>query len=248
MRIAIHQPNYIPWCGYFAKLRAADVFVFLDDAEMSSQSYIYRCQIRGPKEPQWLSMPNNRHLHQQIREVKLHGTAGAVSHLGKLQGIYRKAPFYREVMALIEPIYKEPGELLSEFNQRLIVAIAGYLGITTRFEVSSRLAPAGTADDRLIDLVRKLGGSTYVSGKGGQNYQDPAKFAAAGIGLEIRVYRPVAYTQAQGEFMPGLSMIDGLFNLGREAAQLLVYAEDSGGGGAAEEKATSAAAEALNDS
>ena len=223
MRIAIHQPNYVPWCGYFAKLRAADVFVFLDDAEMSSQSYIYRAQIRGPQGPQWLSMPNNRHLHQQIREVRMNGTAGAVSHLGKLQGIYRKAPFYREVMALIEPIYKEPGELLAEFNQRLVVAIAGYLGIECRFEVSSQLAPEGTADDRLIDLVKKLGGSTYVSGKGGANYQDPAKFAAAGIALEVRAYRPQPYVQAQGEFMPGLSIVDALFNAGRDAAKLLVY-------------------------
>ena len=222
-RIAIHQPNYVPWCGYFAKLRAADVFVFLDDAEMSSQSYIYRSQIRGPQAPQWLSMPNNRHLHMQIRDVRLNGAGGAVSHLGKLQGIYRKAPFYREVTALIEPIYREPGEWLAGFNQRLVIAIAGYLGIACRFESSSLLAPTGTADDRLIDLVTKLGGATYVSGKGGANYQDPAKFAAAGIGLEVREYRPVPYVQTQGDFMPGLSILDALYNVGPEAAQLLVY-------------------------
>jgi hypothetical protein len=223
MRIAIHQPNYIPWCGYFAKIVSADVFVFLDDAEMSSQSYIYRSQIRGPQAPQWLSMPNQRHLHQQIREVQLTGPEGPASHLGKLQGIYRKAPFYREVTALIEPIYKDPGTFLSEFNQRLVIAIAGYLGIECRLEVSSRLAPEGTADDRLIDLVQKLGGRIYVSGKGGVNYQDPAKFAAAGIALEVRQYHPVPYVQAQGEFMPGLSILDALYNVGRDASKLLVY-------------------------
>jgi hypothetical protein len=226
MRIAIHQPNYVPWCGYFAKMKACDVFVFLDDAQMpiGRGGYVYRAQIRGESGPMWLTVPVRRHGTEAIATVEPAEPDWQATHLRKLQNQYRKAPFYRAVMELIGPVYAQPSAKLAEFNVRFIRAVAAYLGVEPRFEISSLLGPEGLSDDRLISLVRILGGDTYVSGKGGANYQDPAKFEAAGISLEVRAYAPVPYPQVHGDFIPGLSILDALFNVGSEAANLLHYA------------------------
>lgn len=106
---------------------------------------------------------------------------------------------------------------------RLIRVIADYLGLTCSFRRSSVLGPAGTGDDRLLALVRLAGADTYVSEKGGQKYQDPEKVAREGVLLEVREYRPIAYAQGGGPFLPGLSILDALFHRGREAVQLLDY-------------------------
>jgi hypothetical protein len=222
VRLAVHQPNYIPWCGYFSKIRACDVFVFLDDAEISTgQSYVYRSQVRGPNGAEWLSVPTHRSLHQSIRDVTFADAKWARKHLHKLDALYAKAPHFREVFPLLEPIFREPGELLADFNIRLIRAIAAYLGLERRFERSSELKVEGKRDDRHIALAAAVGADRYLSGKGGQGYQDPARFAEAGLRLEVSEYTPVAYSQIHGEFLPGLSIVDALFNCGRGAAELL---------------------------
>jgi len=223
MRLAIHQPNYAPWCGYFAKMKQSDILVFLDDAQMpGKQSYVYRTRIRKDRDnPQWLSVPTRFSLGDPIKDVMFADPEWALVHMRKLRAVYARCPYFREVLALLEPVYHDPGEYLSLFNQTMIREIADYLGLKCRFEISSQLRPEGKSDDRLISLARILGADTYVSGKGGQSYQNPDKFRAAGIKLEIRCYVPIPYDQVQGEFLPGLSILDALFHLGRRTIDLL---------------------------
>lgn len=224
MRVGIHQPNYAPWCGYFTKMRHCDVFVFLDDAEMPGHGYVNRTQIRGRESGQWLSVPTPACSEgQPIRDVAFADSKWPRKHVNTLRSIYGRCPHFNEVLALLEPIYREPGDRLAAFNQRLIRVIAEYLGLACHFEVSSLLGPQGIGDDRLISLCRKLGADEYLSGKGGQNYQDPAKFAAAGITLTVGVYTAIPYQQVHGDFVPNLSILDALFHLGRETPRLLEY-------------------------
>lgn len=224
MRAAIHQPNYIPWCGYFAKIAVCEVFVFLDDAEISpGQSYVYRSQMRDENRAYWLSQPSRRHPGDLIKDVVFSDPHWGASHLARISQTYRKAPFYREVLDLISPFYGDPGEKLAAFNMRLIQSVCAYLALNCRFEISSGLKPAGTSDERLISLVKLVGADTYLSGKGGQNYQDPARFAAEGIQLDVRTYQPVPYTQIHGDFVGGLSILDALFNLGKTTREILIY-------------------------
>lgn len=224
MKVAVHQPNYIPWCGYFAKMKACDVFVFLDDAEMSTgQSYVYRSQIRDREKVLWLSIPNHRSLGKLICDVHCVDNKWPVKHLNILKALYGKKPFFDEVYNLIEPCYKETEILLAIFNIRMIKTIARYLNISCRFELSSELQPSGTRDARHISLVKILNGDVYLSGKGGAVYQDPTKFQEAGIQLEILEYIPIPYPQFENSFISGLSILDALFNLGNKASDLLVY-------------------------
>lgn len=224
LRVGIHQPNYAPWVGYFAKMASVDVFVFLDDCQMPiGRSYVSRVQVRGREGAEWMTVPVQRDEGQPIRAVQFADRTSTRKHLGKLQANYGRCPFFDSVMETLRPIYAEPGEYLAAFNIRLIRALAGYLGLSPRFHLESEMPGAGTGTQRLIDIVRCLDGTTYISGSGGTKYQDPDAFLANGIELDIRSYQPVAYRQLHGEFVPGLSMLDALFHLGPGARRLLEY-------------------------
>lgn len=230
MRVAIHQPNYVPWCGFFAKLRAADVLVLLDDVQMPrGRSYVSRAQVLGPQGPQWLTVPTHHAAAEPIHDVRCVEGAFVRRHLATLRARYGRQPHFPEVMARLEPIYTaaaaEPQPLLGTLNQHLIGAIALYLGLQQPRILASTLGCPGRGDERLAALVRAVGGTTYVSGPGGERYQDPARFAAAGLRLLIRRYRPVPYEQGR-PFVPGLSVLDALFRLGRGTTELLRYPDE----------------------
>ncbi|MHC1783314.1 MAG: WbqC family protein [Anaerolineaceae bacterium] len=226
MKIGIHQPNYVPWCGYFAKIILSDVFIFLDNAEISpGQSYVYRSQIRDEKQAFWLSQPSYRHPGELIQDVEFSNPDWSQSHLARIRQVYRKAPYFPEIISMLTSHYQKPYDRLANFNIDLIKIICSYLDIHHRFEKSSQLKPSGAGDDRLISLVQLTGGDIYVSGKGGQNYQDPEKFARAGIRLEIHTYSPIPYPQIHGNFIGGLSILDLLFNCGKTATKYLKYSE-----------------------
>ena len=223
-RVAIHQPNYAPWCGYFAKMAQADQFVFLDDVQMpGGSSYVHRTRVRSEGGGGWLSIPVRRNFGQLISSVTMADPDWPAGHLRKLWHIYRGCPHYQAVLARLEPVYLAGDTHLASFNIRMIQAIAAILELEAAFVLSSELAVPGTGDDRLIALVRGLGGDTYLSGKGGANYQDPEKFAGAGIELRVNIYQPPEYPQIQGAFVGGLSILDALFHLGPAARSLLRY-------------------------
>lgn len=224
MKVAIHQPNYIPWLGYFSKINRCDLFVFLDDVQMPiGRSYVYRCQIRSGEVPRWLSIPSRFSPGDPINKVVFAEQNWFIRHMDTLRAVYGKCPYFKEIFSIIEPIYKESGELLGQFNIRIISAIASYLGLTCRFALSSDLHPTGKGDERLISIVKIVGADTYLSGKGGQNYQSPVKFFSAGINLEVLIYKPIEYPQNHEVFLYGLSILDTLFNVGQETKKLLHY-------------------------
>jgi hypothetical protein len=222
--VAIHQPNYAPWCGYFAKMRHCDVFILLDDVQMpGGQSYVYRTKIASHSGPRWLSVPTRYHLGDSITQVQFADDRWNHKHLGTLRGEYGRSPFFKEVWSIIAPIYENAFGSLADFNQRLIVDLAAYLGLNCRICRSSELNVPGTSDDRLIALIEAVGGTQYLSGKGGQNYQDPKKFCSRGIDLNVRTYLPTSYIQIHGDPIFGLSILDAIFNLGKDAIGLLTY-------------------------
>ncbi len=223
-RIAIHQPNYAPWAGYFTKMAFADTFVFLDNCQVPlGRSYVSRVKVRGREGAEWMTVPVHRVSGQLINAVRFSGGVWARTHLARMRANYGRCPFYESVMAIVRPIYEDPGEYLAPFNMRLVRALVAYMGVAPRFHLASELNCNSTGTQRLIDIVRELGGTTYVSGSGGLKYQEPAAFDAAGIHLDIKIYHPTPYPQLAGEFLPGLSMLDTLFHLGPDARRLLSY-------------------------
>jgi hypothetical protein len=222
--VTIHQPNHLPWLGYFAKLARADVFVFLDDAQFPKGSYVNRVQIAGA-EPAWLTVPVKVTLGDPISAVVPARADWARAHRERLLQVYRPAAAFRAVWPEIESWLGEtPSGNLATANIFLIGRIAARLGLGARFVTSSSLGvPPGTADARLAEIVHRLApGGRYLSGAGGANYQSDEVFAAKGITLVYSDFRPRPYTRGAYPFVPGLSVLDALFHLGWDATGAMV--------------------------
>lgn len=222
--VTIHQPNYLPWLGYFGKIAEADVLVFLDDVQFSKNSYTNRVKVMGPSGPCWLSQPVRYNFGDPIDRVAIADAAWPRRHMDKLCNYYRSVRAAKAVLPRLSDLLAgAPQAGLAAVNRHLIEGLAGELGLTCRFVASSELAAPGASDDRLIRLVAAVDPTgTYLSGRGGAKYQDPTKFAAAGLGFRYMDFHHPVYDQGGNEFTPGLSVIDAVVRLGWDATGRLI--------------------------
>lgn len=226
--VGVHQPNYLPWLGYFYKLSRSDFFVILDDVLAPSRGYFNRSKVMVQGEGRWLTVPVHR-KDGFIHRMTPAGDEWVAKQLATLKHNYQRAPFYEEVIpGLTEVIRSHSDRGLAELNEALISHVASLLAITTPFVRSSRFELDTTGDQRLVDLVLAVEGSCYLSGSGGDNYQAPETFANAGLDLLYTGFESVHYPQQNATaFIPGLSAVDALFNIGPSATrQLLDEAPD----------------------
>lgn len=214
--VAIHQPNYAPWLGYFYKIARSDIFVLLDDAQYTKNSFINRVQIASAGKPRWLTIPVAYRFGEPIAQVQPAKSTWKRSHIDTLSQCYRAAAYFRSVWNDICAIYEAlPDGNLAVCNRALIEAIADRLQLRVRFVASSDYTIEGKADDRLVGLVSALSpNAVYLSGRGGEKYQSERKFEVAGIELRYTDFKHPAYDQGRPEFLPGLSILDAVFNLG----------------------------------
>lgn len=224
MIVAIHQPNFLPWLGYFHKMARADLFVFLDTAAFAKGSYTNRVQVKTARGPQWLTVPvqTSGRLGQPIRAVVCDARTDWRSRVVRtLETNYRGCPYYAPLGPWLARAIAEADDSLADLNMRLILEIARQLGIRTPTRRASALGAEGKATDLLVALCRELGADTYLSGSGGSKYQDEGAFREAGIRLVYNEFRHPVYPQAFGEFVPGLSIVDLLLNCGPDSGALL---------------------------
>jgi len=225
--VAIHQPNYAPWLGYFYKMARADVFIFLDDAQFSRGSYTNRVQIAANGPPRWLTVPVRHAFGASINRIEVASERWAQAHLDTLHNSYAKAAHFRAVWPDILDIYAGlPSGSLADANISLILSLSKRLGIET---VTQRASDMGCdsmiADDRLIALCHCSGENVcYLSGKGGSNYQDEQKFKAASIDLIYANFEHPRYPVGEITFVAGLSVFDAVFHLGWSGAAALLKA------------------------
>jgi hypothetical protein len=223
MILAAHQPNYLPWAGYFYKMARCDIFVFLDSVQYSRTSYTARCLIKGVDgKARWLSVPVRKkgRYFQSILDTEIdNATEWQQSHLRSLTVCYSRASHFAEHQRLHQLAYGENYGKLSLLNARLIRATAQELEIAPRFYSLSELGIDSRSSDLLVDLCLQLSADTYLSGPGGRKYLDQEKFKQAGIELRFITYQPRPYPQLWGDFIPGLSLSDMLYNCGLEAVK-----------------------------
>ena len=225
-RVGVHQPNFAPWCGYFAKMLLCDAFVFFDDTQLpQGRSYVTRVKIaRGPDADQWLSVPVQRRGIQLIRDASFAGLEWSTKQMHTLEQTYAKACHRDQALELVRSSFADSGSSLAEFNIRLIERIARYLGWRGTFHRSSDYPADLKADARIAQLVRAVGGDVYVSGAGGQKYQSDDVYAANGVRLEVRTYSPIPYERSGWPFVGGLSVLDPISHLGTGTFDVLRYA------------------------
>jgi hypothetical protein len=229
--VAIHQPNFFPWLGFFQKLARADIFVLLDHVQLPRKggAWTNRVKLLIAGAPQWVTAPILRPpgATQSIVDARFDERAPWREKLLKtLTANYRDAQHFQETMELLEPIILHGVSGPADYNTLAIERIQAALGIfNARLVRSSRLFTGGTANDLLIEICRQVGGTAYLCGGGASEYQDDDAFARAGLAVVYQDFRHPSYAQigAAGDFVQGLSVIDAMMNCGRRGtAQLLV--------------------------
>lgn len=229
MKVAIHQPNYLPWIGYFSKIHKVDSFVFLDDVQFErGKTYTSRTKIIVSGKDLWLTIPvRNKSSLSTIKETIIDSTVKWQSkHLRTIYVNYKKAPFFEEVYVLIEKCLSLKSDFIIDYNLPLIETLCRYLDIDTVFYTSSSLnnCEEKTGLDKILSILNELKADCYISGHGAgsKRYVDEIQFADKGIKLDWFEYTPKIYEQLNtDEFVQNLSIIDLLMNHGRGSLSLI---------------------------
>jgi WbqC-like protein family len=220
--VTVHQPNYLPYLGFFQKMANADILVFYDTALFSRQlGFHNRNRIKTPIGAQWITVPIQHSTVHAMGDVRIAGRDWKAQHRKMIEANYRRTPYYGSYAAEIAALLKKPWSALAELNQALIQLIARDLSIRTETVWASALPSPETDNptEKLIHFTRVLGGDTYLSGIGGHDYLEESKFTD--VHLRYDEFEATPYPQLFGPFLPNLSAIDALFNCGESARDLL---------------------------
>lgn len=217
MKIAIMQPTYLPWLGYFDLMRQVDLFVFLDDVQFSKQSWQQRNRIKGPNGLQWLTIPVQQRSGQRIYEVLTDGNLWAKEHRRKLQECYQGAKYYEPYKPAILIDHPESPYLVDALLYSINV-LKSVFGIDTPVRHSSELRLGGQRGEKVANICAGLGATEYVSPVGALEYlkEDKHHFDRRNIKISFHDYEHPVYDQLHGPFIPCASAVDYLFNCGRE--------------------------------
>ena len=224
MIVAIHQPNYMPWLGYFFKMARSDVFVFLDNVQFSKNGYVNRVEIDGGGKSRWLTVPVSHKFGDSIDKVRAADHDWPRAHLESLKNAYSRAPAYREVSLWLSNLYAGvPQDSIAVSNEMLTAAVAAKLSVRPKIRRASEFDTGeASSDERLVAITSALGGNTYLSGSGGANYQSEETFRRAGISLSYMNFVHPVYDQGHAQFLKGLSILDALFRLGFDRTAALL--------------------------
>jgi hypothetical protein len=230
MKIAIHQPQYMPWPGYFHKMASVDLFVVLDDVQFKKNEWQHRNRIRNSKGWQWLSVPTTYKFPQKINEVVIDNSQEwRKSHRLSLETCYGKSRFGKELMPFFDRFFERSFSTIDQLNTESVRLLAGLLGIATPVVRSSEHHIDGVSTERLVAICRNCNATTYLAGAGGHDYMDLSLFENAKIKVEFQDFHTPRYPQHWSEndhdFIPALSAIDLVFNCGPDSKNILMGAK-----------------------
>ncbi len=224
--VTIHQPNYLPWLGFFSKIKQCDTYVILDNVKYTKNSVINRTKIRIKDGWCYLTIPINRAYYDlKICDVKLpENQLWQENHWATLRLNYLKSEFFSSYEQFFEKLYTKKIEYLSELNQEIIFYLFDCLDINVEIFKTSKLNLDENLrkTDLLIEILRRADASTYFSGPSGKNYLEIKKFSQNDIELKFFEYKHPIYKQRFSGFEPNLSAIDMLFNIGEESMKNII--------------------------
>lgn len=225
MIITIHQPEYLPWLGFFDRIAESDIFIILDDVGYQKNGFINRNKIKTAQGWQWITVPvKGRSPNQKINEVLIDNQSDwREAQLRSLKFNYSKAPYFGEYSDFFEAVFKKDWELICDLDIYLIENIIAFLGLKTKIEKYSDMNLKGVQTERLVDICKKFGADTYLSGPGGKEYMDLGKFEEENIKVVFQEFKHPEYSQQfmKAGFIPCLSIIDLLFNCGEKSLEII---------------------------
>ena len=208
-------------------IAAVDEFILYDDMQYTRRDWRNRNQIKTPQGVQWLTVPVQvkGKYDQKIKDTLIDGSDWATAHWKTLVQNYRRAPHFLEVAQWLEPLYlSESYTNISQLNRRFIEVICHYLGIKTIISNSWDYNLLDGKTERLADLCMQAGGTEYISGPSAKDYVDESVFNNINIQLTWFDYAGYPeYPQLWAEFTHGVTILDLLFNCGKDAPKYMRY-------------------------
>lgn len=219
MKVVISQSMYFPWVGLLEQIRLADCFIHYNDVQFT-RGFYNRVQLKTRGGSKWLTIPTrDYHRGQRIDEVLIDdGQNWRASHLRQIADALRGTPHLEDAVTLARSVLEQDFETVGQLSRASIMALATYFSLTesTKFLDSSDLQVGGRSSQRLLDLVRAVGGDVYITGHGAANYMDHEIFEEAGVDVRYMEYQCVPYPQLHGEFTPYVTGLDLVANCGVE--------------------------------
>lgn len=232
MKLVLTQPNFIPWRGMFEQIKACDHFVIYDTVQLpkgggKGRGFSTRVQIKTAQGQKWLSVPVSRPSNGQtllIKDARFPDNRWRKSHLGSIDQAYRQAPFFKNIWEqVVLPIYGFETEMLCQFNVNAFNRILNFLGIDRQPVLSSGLELEGreSASERVLEICQLFNANEYITAQGAANYLDHELFERARVKVVYMDYKLNPYPQLHGGFLPYVSILDLLFNVGEKSADHL---------------------------
>jgi len=220
MIAAGHQPNFLPWLGFFDKMQKADVFVIEDIVQFERSEFQNRNRIKTQTGPIWLTVPvEHQGKRQRIDNVKIaeRNRCYLLKELWEtLKANYANAPFWRNYSGFFEQAFQQHWTSLSDLNLHLIEGLRTFLGVYTPLVKASKLGAFGKSSEMIIAQCKELGADVYLSGVGAKNYLNVTRFRQEGLEVRFQDFQHPIYPQLYGEFIPNLSAVDYLFCVGEK--------------------------------
>jgi len=213
--VAIHQPNYIPWLGYFYKISQSEIFVFLDDVQFSNKGMHNYTYIKTPQGSYRLKYPVQQSLGDKINEVRSKDELGwKERHLSIIESNYKRSNHFLQVFNDYSEILLKKYSNIASLNIALVQFFTDKLGIKTKCVKSSELKINGSREEKIISICSVLGGNVYYSGVGAKEYQREGHFNDAGIDLRYSVFKSFSYPQLWEGFQSNVTALDYFMNCG----------------------------------
>jgi hypothetical protein len=223
MIVAAHQPQYLPWLGYFDKIDKADIFVLLDTVQFKKNEWQNRNKIKTAQGWQWLTVPVTYKYPQLINEVMINNRVNwQHKHRQALLSNYKKAPYYDDIEDKLRDILSSSWEYISELNIEALKRLVAVLGIDTEIYVASELgAFPEDPDERLVAITKHFDAGMYLAGIGGKGYMNLDTYKKSGVEVIFQDFKHPVYGQLFGEFEPFMSIVDLIFNHGDKSLTIL---------------------------
>ena len=222
MILTAHQPGYLPWIGLFHKIALSDTYVIFEDVQFVPKHTDSRNKVKTRTGPQWLTVPCDRgdHFNTKIKDVRIQDGNWRRKHWRTIELAYAKAPHFEEHREFFRDLYNVPWKLLVGLNTVILDYMLNAFGIRVAIDRASHCGFEGKSADLVLDMCLKMEADTYIFGKNGRNYMGEAgvrKFEKAGVRVVFQDYKHPVYPQLHGEFLPYMSAIDLLFNMGPDS-------------------------------
>lgn len=225
MRVTIHQPEFLPWLGFFHKVSLADQLILLDDVQFRKNYFQNRNRILAGGKPAWLTIPVKRAgLSTNINEIQI--ASDTNKHWKhkietSVRQSYGRSPYFDSIFNSFSKLLEQSNDLLVSLNIPLIQWMLDEFGLANETVLSSTFNLDSTGSHRILDICCAIGATTYISGISGKDYLDLEEFEKSGISVEFQEFHHPIYEQLVPNFTPLISALESLFLFGPSASKLL---------------------------